>query len=55
VPIPLNAKVLAYIELFQTRLRDWFSRGLERGTRYLPMIQSVLRAEGCPSIWPTYR
>jgi peptidoglycan lytic transglycosylase D len=48
VPIPLNARVLAYIELFQGRLHDWFAAGLQRGARYLPMIQNVFRAEGLP-------
>jgi membrane-bound lytic murein transglycosylase D len=48
IPIPLNASVLAYIELFQGRLRDWFATGLQRGARYLPMIQDVFRAEGLP-------
>ncbi len=48
IPIPLNARVLAYIELFQGRLRDWFAAGLQRGARYLPMIQDVFRAEGLP-------
>lgn len=48
VPIPLNERVLAYIELFQGRLRDWFAAGLQRGARYLPMIQNVFRAEGLP-------
>jgi membrane-bound lytic murein transglycosylase D len=48
VPIPLNQKVLSYVELFQGRLRDWVETGLRRGTRYLPMIQSVFRAEGLP-------
>jgi membrane-bound lytic murein transglycosylase D len=48
VPIPLNARVLAYIELFQGRLHDWFAVGLQRGARYLPMIQEVFRAEGLP-------
>lgn len=48
IGIPLNARVLAYIELFQGRLRDWFTTGLERGARYLPMIQDVFRAEGLP-------
>src|SRR5207237_322314 len=27
VDIPLNSKVLSYIELFQTRLHDWFDEG----------------------------
>jgi membrane-bound lytic murein transglycosylase D len=48
VDIPLNGKVLSYIELFQTRLHDWFDEGLRRGSRYLPMIQDVFRAQGLP-------
>jgi membrane-bound lytic murein transglycosylase D len=48
IPIPLNERVLAYIELFQGRLHDWFLAGLQRGARYLPMIQDVFRAEGLP-------
>ena len=48
VEIPLNDRVLAYIELFQGRLRDWIQDGLKRGSRYLPMIQNVFRAEGLP-------
>ena len=48
VRIPLNARVLAYVELFQGKLREWISTGLERGARYLPMIQNVFRAEGLP-------
>lgn len=48
IPIPLNPRVLSYVELFQGRLRDWFQRALERGAHYLPMIQSVFRAEGLP-------
>jgi hypothetical protein len=28
VPIPLNDRVLAYVQLFQGRLRDWFAGGL---------------------------
>lgn len=48
VTIPLNAKVLSYIQLFQGRLREWIEGGLRRGARYLPMIQNVFRAEGLP-------
>jgi membrane-bound lytic murein transglycosylase D len=48
IAIPLNARVLEYIELFQGRLHDWFATGLQRGARYLPMIQGVFRAEGLP-------
>jgi membrane-bound lytic murein transglycosylase D len=48
VPIPPNPKVLAYVDLFQGRLRDWFQTALQRGAPYLPMIQERLRAEGLP-------
>ena len=40
--------MLAYIELFQGRLHDFIEEGMRRGSRYLPMIQNVFRAEGLP-------
>jgi membrane-bound lytic murein transglycosylase D len=48
IPIPHNERVLQYVELFQGRLRDYIHESLTRGTKYLPMIQSVFRAEGLP-------
>src|SRR5947209_1821787 len=48
IPIPLNPRVLSYIELFQGRLHDFIEEGMKRGTRYLPMIQNVFRAAGLP-------
>jgi membrane-bound lytic murein transglycosylase D len=48
VPIPQNSRVLSYVELFQGRLRDYIQESLTRGTKYLPMIQSVFREEGIP-------
>jgi membrane-bound lytic murein transglycosylase D len=48
INIPLNERVLSYIELFQGRLHDFIEEGLKRGGRYLPMIQNVFRAEGLP-------
>src|SRR6476646_5454741 len=48
IAIPLNQRVLAFIELFQGRLHDFLEEGMRRGTRYLPMIQNVFRAEGLP-------
>jgi len=48
VPIPQNSRVLSYVELFQGRLRDYIQESLTRGTKYLPMIQSVFQAEGVP-------
>jgi membrane-bound lytic murein transglycosylase D len=46
--IPLNQRVLSYIELFQGRLHDFIEQGMRRGSKYLPMIQNVFRAEGLP-------
>jgi membrane-bound lytic murein transglycosylase D len=48
IPIPLNQRVLAYIGLFQGRLHEFIEEGMRRGSKYLPMIQSVFRAEGLP-------
>jgi len=48
IEIPLNQRVLAYIDLFQGRLHDFIEEGLSRGSKYLPMIQNVFRAEGLP-------
>jgi membrane-bound lytic murein transglycosylase D len=48
VEIPLNRKVLSYIELFQGNLREFISEGLQRGAKYLPMIQEEFRAQGLP-------
>lgn len=48
LPIPMNERVLSYVELFQGRLKDYIQDGLRRGSKYLPMIQSVFRAEGLP-------
>ena len=48
IPIPLNQRVLSYIELFQGRLHEFIEQGMRRGSKYLPMIQNVFRAEGLP-------
>lgn len=48
IPIPLNERVLSYVELFQGRLKEYVEEALQRGSKYLPMIQSVFRAEGLP-------
>lgn len=48
IPIPLNQRVLAYIDLFQGRLHDFIEDGMRRGSKYLPMIQNVFRSEGLP-------
>jgi membrane-bound lytic murein transglycosylase D len=48
LPIELNDKVLACVDLYQGRLRDWFGSALARGGRYLPHIREVFAAEGIP-------
>lgn len=48
IDIPLNARVLSFVELFTGRLKAFLEEGLSRGVQYLPMIQSVFRAEGLP-------
>jgi membrane-bound lytic murein transglycosylase D len=48
IEIPINDRVLSFIELFQGRLHDFMEAGLQRSTRYVPMIQSVLQQEGLP-------
>jgi membrane-bound lytic murein transglycosylase D len=48
VEIPLNQKVLSYIELFQGNLRDFIAEGLQRGAKYLPMIHAEFREQGLP-------
>jgi membrane-bound lytic murein transglycosylase D len=48
IAIPLNGRVLSFVELFTGRLRGYLQDGLNRGARFLPMIQDVFRAEGLP-------
>jgi membrane-bound lytic murein transglycosylase D len=48
IPIPEQAKVLSYVEVFQGRMRDYIQDSLVRGAKYMPMIQAVFRAEGLP-------
>jgi len=48
IPIPLNDRVLRFVEIFQGRLRPFLTEGLTRGAPYLPMIFTVFREEGLP-------
>jgi len=48
IDIPLNAKVLSYVQLYSGRLKAYLEEGMSRGARFLPMVQSVFRAEGLP-------
>jgi membrane-bound lytic murein transglycosylase D len=46
--VPLNQRVLSYIELFQGRLHDFIDTGMRNGSKYLPMIQKIFTAQGLP-------
>jgi membrane-bound lytic murein transglycosylase D len=48
LPISVNAKVLSYVEAFQGSLREFMQGSLDRGQRYLPMIQSAFADAGVP-------
>lgn len=48
IDIPQNSRVLSAVELLQGRLRDYVQESLTRGSKYLPMILNVFRAEGLP-------
>ncbi|MFZ6028274.1 MAG: LysM peptidoglycan-binding domain-containing protein [Chloroflexota bacterium] len=47
-PVTMNKQVEFYLNFFQNKQRDIFTRWLERSTRYLPLIQQELRAAGLP-------
>jgi len=46
--VPLNQRVLSYIELFQGKLHDFIDTGMRNGSKYLPMIQKIFAAQGLP-------
>ena len=48
IPIEINARVLAIVEMFQTQKREWFQEALDRGALYIPLFQRVLEEEGLP-------
>ncbi len=48
IPMVLNDSVENYLEYFKTRGRDVFQKWLERSTRYIPMMQDILREKNLP-------
>jgi membrane-bound lytic murein transglycosylase D len=47
-PVVVNRQVEMYLDLFQGKLRPYFSQWLSRSGRYLPMIHAELEAAGLP-------
>ena len=47
-PVVLNNAVLSCVDLYQGRLRDWFTAALSRGSQYLPQIRQIFAEEGVP-------
>jgi membrane-bound lytic murein transglycosylase D len=48
LPIPLNTRILSYVELWRGNLHDVMQDALNRSVRYVPMIEDVFKAEGLP-------
>ncbi len=49
IPIPVdNPAVLTYVNLYQTKYRNWFAATLERGAPYVPAFRRIFRDEGVP-------
>ncbi|MFQ5801506.1 MAG: LysM peptidoglycan-binding domain-containing protein [Candidatus Methylomirabilales bacterium] len=48
VPIELNQKVEAYIELFTTKKRNEIAKAMERSGRYLPLMREIFAEKGLP-------
>ncbi len=48
LPLMMTDPVAGYINYFSTRGKGTLERGLERGGRYRPMIENILKEEGVP-------
>ena len=48
IDIPVNTRVVSFVQLLTGRLKTFLEEGLSRGVQYLPMIQGIFRAEGLP-------
>ena len=48
VPLELNRQVLLNINRFLNEDRGFITRGLSRGSKYIPMMQDIFRRKGLP-------
>lgn len=49
IPVEVNARVAAIIEMFQNRKAEWFQEALDRGAPFMPLFRRILQEEGVPS------
>lgn len=48
IPVEMRPLVAQYIHFFQGSGRHWFRRWMSRSTRYVPLMQPILEANGLP-------
>lgn len=49
IPVPVDNKaVLTYVNMYQTKFRNWFAGALERGAPYVPGFRGIFKDEGVP-------
>lgn len=47
--IETNDAVLTYVNLFQSKLKIWYTRALMRGQPYVPKMKEIFKDEGVPT------
>ncbi len=48
IPVEMQPLVAQYIQFFQGPGRKWFRKWVSRSTRYMPVMQPILEAQGLP-------
>ncbi len=49
IPVPVDNKaVLTYVNMYQTKYRNWFAQALERGAPYITDFMRTFKDEGVP-------
>lgn len=48
IPVEMQPLVAQYIHFFQHAGRKWFRNWMSRSTRYIPMMQPILKSHGMP-------
>jgi len=48
IEIPTNKYVLRYVNVYQTKFKDWFDSACRRGAPYIPRMKEIFRNEGVP-------